>query len=603
MKGRAFFSILAAIAISLVAAGAAGAVWIATHSPLGLLDGVANAQPEAAVMIPKQAPAMVSLLVNPDRVEALRQAIAPLGRRRAARHEWQQARDAWLTRSGLTYDRDVQPWLGDEVTLAVTTVDIDRDPNNGREPGYLLAAAANDPDRAREFLQLFWQKQALNGINLIFEQYKGVKIVHGEALDLIPRGWAKRLAQGGRVSTQTDLATALVADRFVLAANDPKVLRDAINNIQAADLSLLREPDYQRELAALPPDRLAIAYVNPTALGELLAPATATRRQSKALLPAEWLAALPAHSATLSLKAERSGLVTEAAWVAADGLTLVATESPLTEPATATRYLPSTATIALSGTNLQQLTQQWQQILGDGPIAQAIAPLLSQVETSSGLNLQNDLLAWNTEDFALGLIPVEVGDQAAERALGEFPGDWVFVARRTPETTAALDRIDALAKQQGLTLGTLNLDSDQLATVWTQLIAPSSAGLMGWRNAGQVSTQVQGARATVGDYEILATSVPALAAAVQAGRDETASLLGDHLWQSVTTTLPVPNDGNVTLSWPAARPVLRRLIPLFRLVEVPLRPLFDRLDRLSFTSEGGPENLRRFSLFAHWTSW
>jgi hypothetical protein len=107
----------------------------------------------------------------------------------------------------------------------------------------------------------------------------------------------------------------------------------------------------------------------------------------------------------------------------------------------------------------------------------------------------------------------------------------------------------------------------------------------------------------VGDYEILATSVPALAAAVQAGRDETASLLGDRLWQSVTTTLPVPNDGNVTLSWPAARPVVRRLIPLFRLVEVPLRPLFDRLDRLSFTSEGGPENLRRFSLFAHWTSW
>ncbi|MFG3816818.1 DUF3352 domain-containing protein [Limnothrix redekei] len=603
MKGRAFFSILAAIAISLVAAGAAGAVWIATHSPLGLLDGVANAQPEAAVMIPKQAPAMVSLLVNPDRVEALRQAIAPLGRRRAARHEWQQARDAWLTRSGLTYDRDVQPWLGDEVTLAVTTVDIDRDPNNGREPGYLLAAAANDPDRAREFLQLFWQKQALNGINLIFEQYKGVKIVHGEALDLIPRGWAKRLAQGGRVSTQTDLATALVADRFVLAANDPKVLRDAINNIQAADLSLLREPDYQRELAALPPDRLAIAYVNPTALGELLEPATATRRRSKALLPAEWLAALPAHSATLSLKAERSGLVTEAAWVAADGLALVAAESPLTEPATATRYLPSTATIALSGTNLQQLTEQWQQILGDGPIAQAIAPLLSQVETTSGLNLQNDLLAWNTEDFALGLIPVEVGDRAAERALGEFPGDWVFVAHRNPKTTAALDRIDALAKQQGLTLGTLNLDSDQLATVWTQLIAPSSAGLMGWRNAGQVSTQVQGARATVGDYEILATSVPALAAAVQAGRDETASLLGDHLWQSVVTTLPVPNDGNVTLSWPAARPVVRRLIPLFRLVEVPLRPLFDRLDRLSFTSEGGPENLRRFSLFAHWTSW
>ncbi|HEY9688753.1 MAG TPA: DUF3352 domain-containing protein, partial [Coleofasciculaceae cyanobacterium] len=535
MKGRAFFSILAAIAISLVAAGAAGAVWIATNSPLGLLKGVAGAQPEAAVMIPKQAPAMVSLLVNPDRVEALRQAIAPLGRRRAARREWQQARDAWLTRSGLKYDRDVQPWLGDEVTLAVTTTDIDRDPSNGRDPGYLLAAATDQPDRAREFLQLFWQKQALNGINLIFEQYKGIKIVHGEALDLIPRGWAKRLARGGRISTQTDLATALVADRFVLLANDPKVLRDAINSVQATDLSLLREPDYQRELAALPDDRLAIAYVNPSALGELLEPETATRRRSTALLPSEWLAALPARSGTLALKADRSGLVAEGVWVAADGLTLAASTSPLAEPAAATRYLPSTATIVASGTDLRQLATQAQATFGNGPIAQAIAPVLTKLQTASGLNLQDDLLAWTTGDFALGLVPAEVGDRADERALGEFPGDWIFVARRTPDTSAALDRIDALAQSQGLTLGNLSLDSDQTATVWTQLIVPSNTGLMGWRSAGQVNTQVQGARATVGDYEILATSVPALATAMQAGRDESASVVGDQLWQAIAT--------------------------------------------------------------------
>lgn len=603
MKGRAFFSILAAIAISLVAAGAAGAVWIATNSPLGLLKGVAEAQPEAAVMIPKQAPVMVSLLVNPDRVEALRQAIAPLGRRRAARREWQQTRDAWLTRSGLRYDRDVQPWLGDEVTLAVTTTDIDRDPSNGRDPGYLLAAATDNPDRAREFLQLFWQKQALNGINLIFEQYKGIKIVHGEVLDLIPRGWAKRLARGGRISTQTDLATALVADRFVLVANDPKVLRDAINNVQAPDLSLLREPDYQRELAALPAERLAIAYGNPSALGELLAPETSTRRRSTALLPSEWLAALPARSGTIALKADRSGLAAEGAWVAADGLTLAASVPPLTEPAAAIRYLPASATIVASGTDLRSLADQATAALGNGPIAQAIAPVLTQLQTGSGLNLKDDLLAWATDDFALGLIPAEVGDRADERALGEFPGDWIFVAHHTPDTSAALDRIDALAQSQGLTLGTLNLDSDQTARVWTQLIVPSNAGLMGWRSAGQVNTQVQGVRATMGDYEILATSVPALAAAVQAGRDESASVVGDRLWQAIATGFPSPNDGNLYLRWPAARPVVERLIPLFRLIEAPLRPVFDRLDRLSLTTEGGPENLRRLSLFAHWTSW
>jgi hypothetical protein len=607
MKGRAFFSILAAIAISLVAAGAAGALWIASNSPLSLLPGIAGAAPEAAVLVPKQAPVMVSLLANPDRVEALRQAIAPLGRRRSARREWQQARDAWLTRSSLNYDRDVRPWLGDELTLAMTTLDIDRDPSNGRDPGYLLAAAVRDPDRAREFLQLFWQKQALNGTNLIFEQYKGVKIVRGEALDVIPRGWAKLAARGGRPSTQTDLATALVADRFVLLANDPKVLREAINNVQAPDLSLLREPDYERAIATLPERRLAIAYLRPGGLGQWLEPAAPNRRRSSKLLPSDWLASLPLRGGAIALMANRAGLQVETAWIATDDHPLAAAAPALSEPVAATRYLPTQATIAASGRDLNQLTAQLQQAFADSPLAQAIAPLIEQFQTRSGLNVQQDLLGWVADEFALGLVPVKVGDHAEERALGEFPGDWIFVARRTPDTAAALDRaldrIDQLAKTQGLTIGKLNLDSNQSATVWTQLIAPSNAGLLGWRNSDRVSTQVQGARATVGDYEILATSVPALAAAVQAGREPESSLTGDRLWQATTASLPSPNDGNLYFDWPESRPVVERSIPLFRLIEVPLKPLFDRLDRFSLATEGGPENLRRLSIVARWTSW
>jgi len=46
-----------------------------------------------------------------------------------------------LANTGLDYRRDIQPWLG-EITLAVTTIDIDRDAQNG-QPGYLMALATN----------------------------------------------------------------------------------------------------------------------------------------------------------------------------------------------------------------------------------------------------------------------------------------------------------------------------------------------------------------------------------------------------------------------------------------------------------------------------
>jgi len=81
---------------------------------------------------------MVSLLVNPDRLESF--LAARPGQRRRARQELNQKTNL-LANTGLDYQRDIQPWLGDEITLAVTTIDIDRDEQNGRQPGSLMALA------------------------------------------------------------------------------------------------------------------------------------------------------------------------------------------------------------------------------------------------------------------------------------------------------------------------------------------------------------------------------------------------------------------------------------------------------------------------------
>jgi len=110
---------------------------------------------------------MVSLLVNPDRLESFRQ----VGSRTTAASTpgTKPAKTNLLANTGLDYQRDIQPWLGDEITLAVTTIDIDRDEQNGRQPGYLMALATKTVIAAAVPV-LFSSERSL--VQMAFEQYK-----------------------------------------------------------------------------------------------------------------------------------------------------------------------------------------------------------------------------------------------------------------------------------------------------------------------------------------------------------------------------------------------------------------------------------------------
>ncbi|HBY77884.1 MAG TPA: hypothetical protein DEG47_12990, partial [Cyanobacteria bacterium UBA11148] len=78
--------------------------------------------PTAAIFVPKQTPAMVSLLVNPDRLTAFRQLLTPPANRRRSRAELTQLENSLFVNLGLDYRRDIQPWVGDEITLAITSL-------------------------------------------------------------------------------------------------------------------------------------------------------------------------------------------------------------------------------------------------------------------------------------------------------------------------------------------------------------------------------------------------------------------------------------------------------------------------------------------------
>ena len=153
MKLRSFFSFLIAGVLALLALGAGGFYWLSTKTPLNLLAGGPTTTPAAAVFVSKQAPWLASMLVNPDRLEALRQIFASPEERSRSHAEFEQIKKSLLANTGIDYSRDIQPWIGDEITLAVTNPDFDdRDRSKGQQTGFLLAVSSQNADRSQKFL-------------------------------------------------------------------------------------------------------------------------------------------------------------------------------------------------------------------------------------------------------------------------------------------------------------------------------------------------------------------------------------------------------------------------------------------------------------------
>lgn len=610
MKLRSFFSGLIALVAALLLIGVVGFYWITANSPLKLLTAGVGKVPSAAIFIPRQAPAMMSLLVNPEEVTSLRQAIADPAHRRQARAELEQFQQSLLADTGLTYAQDIQPWLGDEVTLAITTLDIDRDATNGKQPGYLLAIATQDPERSREFLQVFWQKRAIAGTDLTFEQYKGVKLIYNE-VPIQAEGKAPqtdrpragdRNQQPGAIGLSPyalrpspALASAVVGDQFVLFANDPKVLRNAITNVQAPELNLASATFYQQALKTLTQPRIGLAFVNlPGVAGWLETESITPPKGGSDAVPVKPSGG-KAQTLVMAVQVARQGLIAETATV---GMAQAAIAPPLTQPVAALNYIPATSSWVAAGTNLNQFWQQLSTSLaGYSRVSQWINDTVQNVAQQKQVNLPQDVFRWVTQEYALARVPslepnvVDAGKRSAKRRKGAPAAlpleDWVFVAERGTETAStAIAHLDDLARQQGYSVGTVAL-GEQTVAAWTKLTP-------GDRRSKTLEAKVEGVHTTVGQYEVFATSLAAMEQALTA---EASSLLNTDRFQQAIAPFPQPNNGYLYLDWIASRPTLEQRFPFLKVVQLAGGPLFSHLQSFAVSSYGSQDAVQRSSIF------
>jgi len=236
MKFPAFFRTLLVGAIAIFLVALLGWGWLVSRSSLALLTGGVNYFPQAATYLPKQAPAIVSLLTNPDKLNALHQVTLPLKERRHDLLEWQQWEQDLASKIGLDYQHDLKPWLGDEITFAIASLDLPSSSQQKVQPGYILALATKNPKRAQECLRDFYQEKN----NTTIETYKRANIIVADR--------------------NSSLWSSVLVGDFVLFANSPQLLREAINQAQAIDLNLQQSAAYQTALANVEQPQIGIGY-------------------------------------------------------------------------------------------------------------------------------------------------------------------------------------------------------------------------------------------------------------------------------------------------------------------------------------------------------
>jgi len=252
-----------------VAALAAGAgtilVVLVTIVALRACGGADEAPPAggAARLVPGDALLYVNLSTDRDRA-ATRRAFELLQRFPSLpRVRDDLFRRLETVRPGLSFRRDVQPWLGDEAALALLNT-------TGPAAGSLLVLDVANRRRAQSFL------------------------------DRTAGAGAPSRYSGTRIAKFGDVATAFVG-RYLVIGQEPGV-RAAIDGAAGRGATLARNAAFKRATAGQPADRAASVYASPDGVARLLAPQGGALGAAGALLDQPGLA-----GTSMSLSARADG--------------------------------------------------------------------------------------------------------------------------------------------------------------------------------------------------------------------------------------------------------------------------------------------------------
>ncbi|MEH2376316.1 DUF3352 domain-containing protein [Nostoc sp.] len=340
-----------------------------------------------ANMIPGDALFAVSLTTDPQQWQQLRQ----FGTRETQTEldkNLVELRDRFLTNNGYDFQKDIAPWVGNDVTIAFLAPDTATKPApkpvttngdaGGDQQSMVMVLPVKNPEIAKSILA---QPKTLKQGKWIDRTYQGIAIKQNQG-------------QAGE-----NFSAALLDGRFLVITDSLKATERAIdaykNKTSLATTGGFAE-NFQKIGNYQP---FAQFYVNvPTAAK--IAAASPNRP-----LPAQVLAQLQNNqglAGTMTLEPE--GIRFKGvSWLNPNSQRVLAVENKAGEMQ---NRLPAETLMMLSGGNLQRLWGDYVLTSQGNPLS-PIAPeqIRGSIKSFTNLDLDKDLLSWMKGEFSLSVIP------------------------------------------------------------------------------------------------------------------------------------------------------------------------------------------------------
>ena len=391
--------LLPILATSLLIGGGIAAYWLLIGSQkLARLPLGANIIPQDAVLT-------VSVSTEPSKWQQLREFGTP--QTQAIVDDYLiELRDRFLTDNSYNYQKDIQPWVGKEVTLAVVSPQA-----SPAAPAMVIVLPIAKPDLAASLLSKSLEKGKISS-----RTYKGVEI-----------------------KTTPKYAATVLDNRFLVISDNAKVTERAIDTYRGAN-PLVKMPGFQEKFSEIAAENhFAQVYVNIPAAARLV------NSNPKQLSP-QLVGLQQNQGLATTINLEPAGIEFKSvSWLKPNS------DRPHVVQNNAGKMpslLPAETLMMVSGGNLQQLWVDYLRSVKTNPLA-PIPPenLRAGVKNTTGLDLDDDLLSWMDGEFSLAVIPATT---KADASPNDFALSLAFMvqAKDSDKAKKAFQEIDKVISSQ-----------------------------------------------------------------------------------------------------------------------------------------------------------
>jgi Protein of unknown function (DUF3352) len=406
----------------LIGAGSA-AYWFLAQSQRS-----SNDLPVGANIIPGDALFAVSLTTDPQQWQKLRE-FGTKETQAELDKNLVQLRDRFLTNNGYDFQKDIAPWVGDDVTIAILA------PTTGNKPAPKPVTNNEDAASDQQSMVIVLPVKNPEVAKSILAQPKTLK--QGKWIDRTYQGIAIKQSEG---QAGQNFSAALLDGRFVVITDSPKATERAIDAYKNKT-SLATTGGFAEnfpKIANYQP--FAQFYVNvPTAAR--IAAASPNRR-----LPAQVLAQLQNNqglAGTMTLESE--GIRFKGvSWLNPNSQRLLVVENKAGKMQS---RIPAETLMMLTGGNLQRLWRDYVLTSQGNPLS-PIPPeqIRGGIKSLTDLDLEKDFLSWMKGEFSLSVIPAT----PKEGSPNDFRAGLLFMVQTSNRKSAeaSISKLDEVMKNQ-----------------------------------------------------------------------------------------------------------------------------------------------------------